>query len=300
MTTDLLDSIGKTPLLRLGRAVSAGGARIYAKLERFNPGGSIKDRTVAAMLEAAEKSGTLKKGMTIIEPVAGNTGVALALQCAIRGYHLILVMPEDYMPERRHILESLGTNIETTSAREGVQGAIKRVGTLSEEHPDYFMINHFENPIQVDAHRAGLMAEILVDLDEPIHAFVSCVGIGSTLTAAALTLKESGTQIIAVEPQAFPHAIQGIGFGMSPANLNGDSIDQTYSVSDAEAVQGFGELAAETGVLAGLSSGANYFVSKKLSHKLGEGKNIVTIFYDGGERYFSLKERINPSKEKVS
>lgn len=300
---NLVDTIGNTPLLKLAQGVPVGGADIYAKVERFNPGGSIKDRVAVAMIDAAEQKGRLAPGRTVLEPVAGNTGIALALVCRLRGYSLILTMPEDYMPERRYILECCGTRIETTPAEEGIAGAIRRAHVIQKEHPDYFMPDHFSNPAQVEAHHKGLMQEILTDLDGvSIDAFVGCVGTGSSLTAIAEALQPEGTKIIAVEPAASPflsegksgrHAIPGIGFGFAPETLKRELIDQIETITDEEALKGSQDLAAKTGLLAGLSSGANYHVAKKVSQELGGGKNVLTIFYDGGERYLSLKRELS-------
>lgn len=298
----LLEAIGNTPLLKLGRGAPDGGATIYAKLERFNPSVSIKDRTVRAMIDAAEQSGALKAGGTVLEPVAGNTGIALAHICNIRGYPLILTMPEDYMPERQHILECCGTQIETTPAEQGIKGAIERAQQIKVEHPDYFIPDHFANETQVEAYRQGLVQEILTDLEGvSVDAFIGCVGTGSSLIAIAEAFRPNGTQIIAVEPASCAflskcetgrHAIPGISFGFVPDYFPREAIDRIETVTDQQAVQGFRSLAAETGLLAGLSSGANYHVAKQVSTELGAGKNILTLFYDGGERYFSLEKEL--------
>ncbi len=283
----VLEATGHTPLLKLERGLPAGAAVIYAKLERFNPSVSIKDRAVRAMVDAAEARGDLKPDGTILEAVAGNTGIALAHICNIRGYGLILTMPEDYMPERRHVLECFGTQIETTPATQGVRGAIEAAEAIKAKHPDYCMLDHFNNLDQVEAHRKALVPEILEDLaGRHVDAFVGCVGTGASLTAIAERLRSTGTQIVAVEPAA-SSAIPGIAFGIIPDYLNDEFIDRRAEVTDREAVQGFRSLAAENGVLAGLSSGANYHVAKQLAVELGEGKTVLTIFYDGGERYFS-------------
>lgn len=287
----VLEATGQTPLLKLDTIVQAG-ATLYAKLERFNPSVSIKDRNVLAMIDAAEALGQLKAGGTVLEPVAGNTGIALAHICNIRGYRLILTMPEDYMPERRHILERCGTQIETTPAVHGVQGAIDRARELQGQHPDYYVPDHFSNESQLEAHRKGLVKEIIQDLaGTRIDAFVGCIGTGSSLTAIAEVF-QGGAQIIAVEPSERSHAIPGISFGFRPPYLKNKLIDRVEKISDQEAAAGFRELAAETGVLAGLSSGANYFIAKKIARDLGPDKNILTIFYDGGERYFSLEKEL--------
>ncbi len=296
---NILAAIGNTPLLRLEQGPPPDGAVIYAKIERFNPGGSLKDRAALAMIEAAEEEGKLQVGGTVVEPVAGNTGVALALICRLRGYSLILTMPEDYMPERRYILECCGTQIETTSAAEGITGAIRRAREIHAEHPGSYMPDHFSNRVQVTAHRQGLVSEIVADLEGvAVDAVVGCVGTGSSLTALAEIFREQGSEIIAVDPPTFPHAIQGIGFGFDPALLNQELIDRRETVTDEEALAGFRDLAATTGLLAGLSSGAVFHVAKKIARQLGPDKNILTLFYDGGERYFSLREELQ-KKERL-
>ncbi len=293
MAESLLDATGNTPLLHIDLEVPEGTVNLYAKLERFNPSVSIKDRNVRAMIDAAEQSGELQAGGTVLEPVAGNTGIALAHICNVRGYQLILTMPEDYMPERRHILKRLGIKIETTPADQGIAGAVERAQVIKTEHPDYYVPDHFTNEVQVEAHRAGLVREILDDLNGvSIDAFIGSIGTGSSLVAIAEALKPAGTQIIAVEPAAAKHAIQGIGFGFQPPYLKEGTIDHVEKVSDQDAVQGFREMAAETGVLGGLSCGANYIVAKRMARTLGPDKNILTVFYDGGERYFSLEKEL--------
>ncbi len=292
----LLEAIGNTPLLKLAERTSAGAA-IYAKLERFNPGVSIKDRHVLAMIEAAESQGVLKPGGTVIEAVYGNTGIALAHICNIKGYQLILVMPEDYIPERRHVLSCLGIEIINTPAAQGIRGAMEQAAAIKVEHPDYFTLNHFDNAAQLTAHLSGLAQEILDDLTGiQIDAFVGALGTGSSLAALAQVLRPQGTQIIAVEPEA-GQAIPGIGFGLEPQHIKAELVDRIVTVTAQDAARGFKELAAENGVLAGLSCGANYRVAKQIAAELGPGKNVLTIFYDGGERYFSLQQEL---KEKAS
>lgn len=287
----IVETIGNTPLLKLESL--QGRATVYAKLERFNPGGSIKDRVVQAMLTAAEESGELKAGMTVLEPVAGNTGIALALLCRLRAYRLILTMPEDYMPERRYVLECCGAEIELTPAAAGISGAIRRAAELKQEHPDYFIPDHFHNEVQVEAHSQGLVQEIRSDLADIIpDALVGCVGTGSSLQALARYYRPHGTKIFVVTVSPRARTVPGIDFGLSESLLDKDWVDQTVQLTMEEALQGFQELAASTGVLAGLSSGATYRVAKKLSLQLGTGKNILTIFYDGGERYFSLEKTL--------
>lgn len=303
----LIGTIGKTPLLKMERGIPEGSATVYAKVERFNPGGSLKDRVVMAMLDEAERQGRLKQGGTIVEPVAGNTGIALAILCTLRGYHLILTMPQDYMPERRYILECLGTEIFTTPAEDGIDGSIAKAKKILEEHPDYYMPDHFTNPVQVGAYRDGLVKEISGDLaGVAIDAYVGAVGSGSSLTAIAEQFRPGGAKIIAVEPAASPflslgkrgrHAIQGIGFGYDPPNFKRELVDRIETVTDEEALRGFRDLAAQTGLLAGLSCGANYHVVKKVAKELGPGKNVLTIFYDGGERYLSLEKELNDKKQ---
>ena len=302
MIETLIEAIGDTPLLKLEPRDPEGAATLYVKLERFNPSVSLKDRNVLAMIQQAENEGLLRPGGTVIEPVAGNTGIALAHICNVKGYRLVLTMPADYMPERHHVLECCGTQIEITPAEEGIDGAIERARQIHRQHPEYVYLDHFSNEAQVRAHETGLVKEILADLgDVHIDAFIGSVGTGSSLTAIADVLQPHGTQMIAVEPAAAPflsqgvrgvHKIPGIGFGFMPEYLRRVRLDRIETVKDEEALEGFRNLARETGVLGGLSCGANYWVAKKIAAELGSGKNILTIFYDGGERYFSLGKQL--------
>lgn len=301
----LTENIGKTPLFRCKRGFAASAAMVYAKLERFNPGGSIKDRNVRAMLETAQQTGALKPGMTLIEAVAGNTGIALAMQCRRLGYSLVLVMPEDYMPERRYILECLGVQLVLTPAVDQMAGAYRKAQEILRQHPDYYMPDHFHNQAQVDDHSQHFIQEILDDLsrepkknakDTPIDVFLGCYGSGSHLAAAIQVLKPQGTRIIALRPNSQSHAIPGIGFNVPAVLFNESEIDHFIEFNQEDALRGMEELARETGILAGLSSGANYVIAKRLAAELGPEQTLVTTFYDGGERYLSLEKNL---KEKL-
>ncbi len=303
--TDITDLIGQTPLVQLKHFAEKDSARLFAKVEYFNPGGSVKDRICLSMIEAAEADGRLKPGMTIVEPTSGNTGIGLALVAAVRKYQLILVMPESMSMERASLLSSYGAQLVLTPAWEGMRGAIKEAENILEQHPDYFMPAQFSNPANPEAHRETTGPEILAALgDTKIDAFVVGVGTGGTITGVGevLKAKNPGTQVIAVEPatcavlsgdEPGPHKIQGIGAGFVPEILNREIIDRVVTVTDDDAYRSTKRLAKEEGLLVGISSGANAWAASVVAQELGVDKTVVTVLPDTGERYISIEKYFN-------
>ncbi len=300
----ITDGIGRTPLVRLNRLSPAGGAVIYGKAEFYNPGGSVKDRICLNMIEEAEKQGLLKPGGTIVEPTSGNTGIGLALIAAVRGYKLILVMPEGMSLERASLLSSYGAQLVLTPAREGMRGSIKEAESILEQNPEYFMPNQFSNPANPAMHRKTTVLEILDALEGKVDAFVAAVGTGGTITGCGEVLKEknANVKIVAVEPASSavlsgcepgPHKIQGIGAGFVPTVLNTSLLNQIITVTDEEAYQTTKQLAKKEGLLVGISAGANVFAAQKIAESLGPGNNVVTILCDTGERYLSIEKYFN-------
>ncbi|MBI5700169.1 cysteine synthase A [Candidatus Saganbacteria bacterium] len=294
------DLIGKTPLFKLERLTDGRSALIYAKLEFFNPGGSVKDRICRAMIEDAEQRGLLKPGGTIVEPTSGNTGIGLALIGASRGYKVILTMPETMSLERIYILRSYGAEVVLTPGSEGMTGSIKRAEELVKKTGG-FMPQQFNNPANPEVHRKTTAIEILDAMGEKIDALVAGVGTGGTLTGVGEVLKAKypGIKIVAVEPagsavlsggKSGPHKIQGIGAGFIPRVLNRGLIDEIITVKDEDAFQTAKRLAKEEGLFAGISSGAAAWAALKVARALGPGKVVVTIFPDTGERYFSMQQ----------
>ena len=300
----ITDGIGGTPLVRLNRLSPPDGATIYGKAEFYNPGGSVKDRICLNMIEEAEKQGLLKPGSTIVEPTSGNTGIGLALVCAVRGYKLILIMPEGMSLERASLLSSYGAQLVLTPAREGMRGSIKEAESILEQNPEYFMPNQFSNPANPAMHRKTTALEILEALDGKVNAFVAAVGTGGTITGCGDVFKEKDpkVKVVAVEPsgspvlsggEAGPHKIQGIGAGFVPKVLNRSLLDQIMTVTDEEAYQTTKQLAKKEGLLVGISAGANVFAAQKIAESLEPGKNVVTILCDTGERYLSIEKYFN-------
>jgi len=293
-----LNLIGSTPVVRLRRLVGKDEATIWAKLEFFNPAGSVKDRICLAMIEAAEKEGKIRQGATIVEPTSGNTGIGLAMVCAVKGYRLILTMPETMSAERRTLLIAYGAHLELTPGSEGMRGAIRRAEEMVNKNPEFFMPHQFKNPANPQAHRETTAREILSQVHEPIDALVSGVGTGGTITGVGEVLKKkfATVKIVAVEPARSPvlsggnpgpHKIQGIGAGFIPEVLNLKVIDQIIKVADEEAAETAKRLAKEEGLLVGISSGAAAFGALQVARDLGRGKTVVVIFPDTGERYLS-------------
>lgn len=301
IANDVTELIGSTPTVKLNRIRQPGMAKILAKLESFNPGGSVKDRICLSMVEDAEKKGLLKKGSTIIEPTSGNTGIGIAMISAVRGYRCILTMPETMSLERIYILKSYGAEVVLTPGIEGMQGAIKKAEQLLKKTPDSFMLQQFKNPANPKAHREFTAKEILGVTGGKIDAFVAGVGTGGTITGVGEILKKHNPKIkvIAVEPktsavlsgnQPGPHKIQGIGAGFVPEILNRAVIDEIIQVDDNDAFRTAGRLAKEEGLFVGISSGAAVWAALKEAAVLGEEKTILTVLPDTGERYFSIQQ----------
>ncbi len=304
MHKEITELIGRTPLVRLNRLSKPGSATIYGKVEFFNPGGSVKDRICLNMINEAERQDKLKPGGTIVEPTSGNTGIGLALIAAVRGYKLILVMPESMSMERASLLSSYGAQLVLTPAWEGMKGAIREAESLLVQNPSYFMPDQFSNPANPAMHKKTTAPEIWEALDGKIDAFVAAVGTGGTITGCGEVFKERNPNIkvIAVEPAGSPvlsggdpgpHKIQGIGAGFSPQVLNRKILDRVIKVTDDEAYQTAKQLSKMEGLLVGISAGANVFAAQQVAEELGPGKNVVTVLCDTGERYISIEKYFN-------
>lgn len=294
---DILALIGNTPIVRINHLSPQRGAEIWAKLECFNPGGSVKDRIALSMIETAEREGKLKQGGTIIEPTSGNTGIGLAMVSAVKGYRLILTMPETMSLERRQLLQAYGTELILTSGEKGMLGAVERAEEIYRENPDYFMPMQFENPANPDIHRRTTAVEIINSIGVP-DAFVAGVGTGGTITGVGEVLKEKkpNVRVVAVEPAASAilsggspgrHIIAGIGAGFFPGVLNTKVYDEIIPVTDEDAMEMTKKLSLKEGILVGISSGAAMWAAVKVAERLGPGKRIVVIFPDRGDRYLS-------------
>jgi cysteine synthase A len=298
IANSILDTIGATPLVRLNRVVPAGAAEVLGKMESLNPGGSVKDRIAQSMIEAAERDGLLHPGDTIVEPTSGNTGVGLALVAAVKGYKLILTMPEDMSEERRRLFARFGAQLTLTPAIEGMSGAVFAAEEIA-QRPAHFMPQQFQNAANPDVHRRTTAAEIWDATDGHIDCFVAGVGTGGTITGVGEVLKKHNPdiRIVAVEPERSPvlrggrfgiHGIQGIGASFVPSVLNRDIYDEVIGITDEDAYQMTARLTREEGILAGISAGANVLASSRIAEQLGEGKRVVTIICDTGERYLSV------------
>ncbi len=298
MSQSILDLIGNTPLVPLRRIPEEGSAAVLGKLESRNPTGSIKDRIALAMIRDAEESGRLLPGYTLVEPTSGNSGIALAMVAAAKGYHLIIVMPEGTPTERKRLLTHFGAELHMTSPLDGMAEAMRATEKLVQENPTYITLGQFNNPANPGAHRETTAQEILRDTGARVDAFVAGVGTGGTITGVGEVLKERdpGTLVVAVEPAASPllsggnaevHGIPGLGPDFVPAVLNRTIIDEVIGVTDEDAHQMTSRLSREEGLLVGISSGANLLASLQIAKRLGPGKVVVTIFPDGGERYVS-------------
>ena len=292
----VLDLVGNTPLVHLRRLPASGAAQVWAKLERFNPGGSVKDRIAKSMVEAAEEAGLLEPGGVIVEPTSGNTGIGLAMTAAVKGYDLILVMPAGLSAERSALLRAFGAKVVLTPRKMGMKGAIARAEELARQH-GYFLPLQFSNPANPEIHRSTTAAEILAQIGH-LDAFVAGVGTGGTITGVGEILKDAlpGVEIVAVEPAGSPvlsggspgkHKIQGIGAGFVPEVLNTGAIDEIMQVTDENAARTARRLAREEGILAGISSGAAAWAAMQVAQRLDKDKAVVTLLPDTGERYLS-------------
>ncbi len=299
--SNLTELIGSTPLLEVKSIEESENlkAKVIVKIESFNPGGSIKDRIALAMINAAEKDGALKKGGTIIEPTSGNTGIGLALVATVKGYNLILTMPETMSIERRNMLKALGASLVLTPGSDGMKGAIKKAEELRDATPGAIILQQFENPANPEAHRSTTGEEIWKDTDGEVDIFIAGVGTGGTLSGVSETLKKHkpSVETIAVEPESSavlsggnpgPHKIQGIGAGFKPKNFNQAVVDKIVPVADNDAIKASRLLAEKEGLLVGISSGAAFYVALKEAKKEeNSGKTIVALLPDTGERYMS-------------
>jgi cysteine synthase A len=295
----IVELVGKTPIVRLNKVVGDCGADILGKAEFFNPCGSVKDRIGRNMIDDAEEIGKIDEDTLIVEPTSGNTGIALAFVCASRGYQLVLTMPDTMSLERRTLLKALGAQLELTPGAAGMQGAVDRARQLVEEDDNAIMLQQFENPANPDAHAETTALEIWEDTDGDIDAIVTGVGTGGTISGVARVLKEKNPdfQAIAIEPvgspvisggKAGPHKIQGIGAGFVPDNLDTDLIDEVIKVDDDVAMEMARRLAREEGLLVGYSAGANVVGAIRIGNRPEfQGKRIVTMLCDTGERYLS-------------
>jgi len=296
----ITELIGRTPLVRLNRISDESGAEVLGKLESFNPGGSVKDRIGLAMIEAAERDGRIAPGRTtIIEPTSGNTGIALAMVAAARGYDMVLTMPDTMSIERRTILKAFGARLVLTPGADGMRGAVARALELAAEGDDAFVPQQFENPANPEVHRLTTAEEIWADTGGEVDAFVAGVGTGGTLTGVGEVLKERrpGALVVAVEPADSavlsggapgPHKIQGLGAGFVPKVLDTEVYDEIVTVSADDAFAAARDLARQEGVLVGISAGANVWAAGQVARRPEfQGKVVVTVLCDTGERYLS-------------
>jgi len=303
----ILDLVGRTPLCRVRLGHEAERARVWAKMEQANPGGSLKDRICVAMLEDAEAHGALGPGGVVVEPTSGNTGIGLAMACAVKGYRCVLTMPASMSLERRQLLEAFGAEVVLTDEAQQMDGAITRARELVAATPGAFMPGQFDNPANPAAHALTTAGEILEAMQGlAIDAFVAGVGTGGTVSGVGRTLREDARargvappRIVAVEPDACatlsrgergPTKIQGLAAGFVPRNYDGGVVDEVRTVSEQDAWRVKVELARKDGLLVGISSGAAVHAALELARELGPGKNVVTVLCDTGERYFSLEE----------
>jgi cysteine synthase A len=305
MVAPVIDSplqlIGQTPLIRLSRIVTDTDAAVWTKAEHMNPGGSVKDRICLSMIEDAERRGVIKPGDTIVEPTSGNTGIGLALVCAVKGYKLVLTMPESMSLERRALLQAYGARIVLTPAEQVMEGAIEAAKEIVESERA-FMPQQFDNPANPAAHREHTALEILSALEgQRIDALIAAVGTGGTVSGVGARLKQAfpALRVIAVEPEnspvlsggeAGPTKIQGIGAGFVPHNYRPEVVDEVRLVSDRDAYDMKLRLAKDEGLLVGISAGANVVIAAQVAKELGAGATVVTFLCDTGERYFSLDE----------
>lgn len=300
VVNNVLELIGETPVIRLNDRHDTGGAEVYVKLEGFNPGGSIKDRPGLYMIEEAESDGRLRSDSIILEATSGNTGIGLAMAASVKGYRLVIVMPENMSEERKKIMRAYGAELVLTPGSEGMAGAVKRAQELAQSDPRYFPIKQFENPANARSHEISTAVEILQQMEGKLDALVSGVGSGGTLTGIATVLKKElpDIQIIAVEPanssvlsgkEPGPHKIQGIGAGFVPSLLNFELIDSIFPVRDDNAINTCREVAAKDALLLGISSGAAIYAAIQTARRLGEGKKVMAVAADNAEKYMSTE-----------
>ena len=299
VAASVLELIGGTPLVRLNRIPRPEGATVLAKVESLNPAGSVKDRIAYAMVDDAERRGVLKPGATVVEPTSGNTGVGLAMVCAVRGYRLILTMPDDMSVERQRLFARYGAEIHLTPAIEGMTGAVFAAQEMCREHAEYFMPMQFENQANPEVHRRTTAVEILEATDGRLDAFVAAIGTGGTITGVGEVLKERvpGVRIVGVEPARSPvlsggrfrpHGIQGIGASFVPGVLNRAILDEIVQVRDEDATATARRLAREEGLLVGISAGANVWAACQVAAQMPGDQIVVTVLCDTGERYLSV------------
>jgi cysteine synthase A len=293
-----LELVGHTPVVKINRLTGNDDAEVWAKLENYNPGGSVKDRICLSMVEVAEREGRIKPGDTIVEPTSGNTGIGLALVCAVKGYKLVLTMPDTMSEERRSLLAAYGAKLVLTPDTRGMHGAIAKAEELVRENPGYYMPQQFSNPANPEVHYRSTGPELVEQL-ERIDAFVAGVGTGGTISGTGRYLREHlkvQPLIVAVEPKSSPvlsggepgfHKIQGIGAGFVPENLDTRVYDEIITVSDEDATLYSRRLAREEGLLVGISSGANCCAALQIAKRIGRNKIVVVVFCDTGERYLT-------------
>lgn len=295
----ILDTIGNTPHVRINK-LFGDQHEVWMKVERFNPGASIKDRIALEMIEQAEKAGLIGEGSTIIEPTSGNTGIGLAMVAAVKGYKLVLVMPESMSIERRKIMKAYGAELVLTPKEQGMGGALNKAAELVEQTDNAWMPQQFENPANIDAHRKATAKEILADFPEGLDYLITGVGTGGHITACAEVLKAAfpALQVIAVEPEKSPvisggekglHKLQGIGAGFIPANLNTELLDGTELVSEEAAFSMCAQAASKEGLFVGISSGASLAAVKNRLGSIPAGSKVLVFSYDTGERYLSME-----------
>lgn len=295
--SNVLELIGNTPILKISNMVDENSADVYVKLEKFNPGGSTKDRAALGMIEEAEKTGKLKKGMTIVEPTSGNTGIGLAMIGKMKGYKVLIVMPETMSKERRDLIKAYGAELILTEGAKGMKGAIDKAMEF-EKDDNYFIPQQFENLANAKKHYETTAEEILADIKD-LDYFIAGVGSGGTLCGVGKKLKEriKDVKVLALEPKtsavlsgekAGPHNIQGIGGGFVPGNYDKNVVDDIIKVSDEDAFKVTKDFAQKEGILVGISSGAAIFAALELAKKVGKGKKILAIAPDGGEKYISM------------
>lgn len=293
----ILDLIGNTPIIRLNNLVDKDSAEVYVKLEKYNLGGSVKDRSALGMIEKAEKEGLLKQGSIIVEPTSGNMGIALAMIGRLKGYKVIIVMPDTMSKERRELIKAYGAELILTDGEEGMNGAIEKAKELAKKD-NYFMPQQFENLANSEKHYNTTSEEIYNDLKD-LDVFIAGVGTGGTVTGVGSKLKEKikDIKIVAVEPSNSPvlsggragaHKIQGLGSGFIPEIYNSEVIDEVINVSDEDALKMTRLIAKKEGILLGISSGASIYVALEMAKKLGKGKKILAMAPDGGEKYISM------------